>query len=186
MIKHATGLFNETSDELISVLRLDNADSVVGQWDMSELCDFVYRCSLETVFAVVTEQRLGVLRSVPAVGGNISNQTEEDVNTNRQYITLPSQFEKDCFCFSTAYLKFEKRVYFICTTNYLTFEQNGQRHNGVTEDLQLSFPARFLRNAMVSVHRKLHNEDVEPSETQGQNVQGDWQRCRPVSSGIIH
>ena len=100
MIKHATGLFNETSEELISVLRLDNADSVVGQWDMSEICDFVYRCSLETVFAVVTEQRLGVLRSVPAVGGNFSSQTEEDVTTNRQYITFPSQFEKDCFCFS--------------------------------------------------------------------------------------
>ena len=99
MIKHATGLFNETSDELISVLRLDNADSVLGQWDMSELCDFVYRCSLETVFAVVTEQRLGVLRSVPAVGGNISNQTEEDVNTNRQYITLSSQFKKTAFMF---------------------------------------------------------------------------------------
>ena len=99
MIKHATGLFNETSEELISVLRLDNADSVLGQWDMSELCDFVYRCSLETVFAVVTEQRLGVLRSVPAVGGNISNQTEEDVNTNRQYITLSSQFKKTAFMF---------------------------------------------------------------------------------------
>ena len=97
VIKHATGLFNETSDELISILRLDNTDNVVGQWDMSEICDFVYRCSLETVFAVVTEQRLGVLRSVPAVGGNISNQTEEDVNTNRQYITLSSQFEKDSF-----------------------------------------------------------------------------------------
>ena len=87
VIKHATGLFNETSDELISVLRLDNADSVVGQWDMSEICDFVYRCSLETVFAVVTEQRLGVLRSVPAVDRNNSSQTEEDVKTNRQYIT---------------------------------------------------------------------------------------------------